>query len=121
MDFAEKVIVVCCSIPSGKVTSYGQIALLCGNPRYARRVGYVLGHSEPQKGEDFPAHRVVNSQGFLSGAGAFPTAGAQKLLLEMEGVTVSGSQKVDLRKFGWIPSQEEIQAIYRRFEGGKET
>ena len=61
MDFSEKVFTVCRSIPWGKVVSYGQIALLCGSPRQARRVGYVLGHVQPKKGEDIPAHRVINS------------------------------------------------------------
>ncbi len=29
-------------IPDGCVTTYGQIALLCGAPRHSRQVGYAL-------------------------------------------------------------------------------
>ena len=119
MDFSEKVFTVCRSIPWGKVVSYGQIALLCGSPRQARRVGYVLGHVQPKKGEDIPAHRVLNSQGYLSGAEAFPAADSQRLLLESEGVCVSENQRVDLKKFGWLPSEQEIEALRRCFEGGE--
>lgn len=116
MNFSEKVFTVCRAIPGGQVSSYGQIALLCGNPRYARRVGYVLGHICPQNGESCPAHRVVNSQGYLSGAGAFPTAATQRRLLESEGVSVSDNQRVDIRKFGWKPSEKEVQTLRVLFE-----
>ena len=61
MDFYEKTAIVCRMIPEGRVSTYGQIALLCGNPRYARRVGFALG----RKLTDVPAHRVVNHQGIL--------------------------------------------------------
>lgn len=120
MDFSEKVRSVCRAIPRGRVTSYGQIALLCGSPNRARHVGYVLGHSEPRKGEELPAHRVVNSQGHLSGAAAFPALDTQKLLLESEGVAVSENQRVNMDQFAWIPSEEEIQAIRRLFEDSGE-
>ena len=82
MRFYDQVYQMVRQIPKGRVASYGQIALLCGSPRQARRVGYVLGHVQPKKGEDIPAHRVINSQGYLSGAEAFPAADSQRLLLE---------------------------------------
>ena len=37
-------------IPRGKVATYGQIAMLAGNPRWSRVVGYAL-HVNPD-----PAH-----------------------------------------------------------------
>jgi len=42
MDFYQRVTIVCQAIPSGKVATYGQIALLCGCPRNSRQVGYGL-------------------------------------------------------------------------------
>ena len=36
-------------IPKGKVSTYGQIAALSGNPRRARIVGYAL-HVNPEPG-----------------------------------------------------------------------
>ena len=119
MNFSERVFAVCRAIPWGKVTSYGQIALWCGSPGRARHVGYVLGRCQPEKGEEVPAHRVVNSQGYLSGAAAFPTADTQRRLLESEGVAVSDSQRVDLRKYGWFPPEREIEALRRLFQGGE--
>ncbi len=124
MNFSEKVFAVCRTIPKGKVASYGQIALLCGNPKQARHVGYVLGHNQPPNGENIPAHRVVNSQGYLSGAGAFPTADTQKFLLESEGVSVTfinGSQRVDLREYNWTPSEKELCTLRSLFESGEHT
>lgn len=117
MDFYRRVAVVCREIPPGRVTTYGQIALLCGFPRQARRVGYALGHG--LAGADAPAHRVVNHQGFLTGAPSFETPDAQRLLLEAEGVEVQleeGRQRVDLRRFGWRTRLEDALALAEAFE-----
>ena len=116
MDFYEKVAVVCRMIPWGNVSTYEQIALLCGNPRYARRVGYALG----RKLTDVPAHRVINHQGVLSGAMAFPTPDAQRQLLESEGIEVLPTPdgrgwRVNIKEYGWRPSQEELLAIEQAF------
>ena len=59
MDFYKRTALVCSIIPEGKVSTYGQIALLCGKPKHARQVGYAL--SRGLAGEDAPAHRVVLS------------------------------------------------------------
>lgn len=114
MDFYEKVAIVCKMIPRGRVSTYGQIALLCGNPHYARRVGYALG----RRLTGVPAHRVVNHQGILSGAMAFSTPDAQRLLLESEGVEVlseNGRWRVILSRYGWQPTEEECQALEKQF------
>lgn len=86
-------------IPSGKVATYGQIALLAGSPRAARIVGGAL-HQNP---EPFviPCHRVVNRMGGLAPAFAFGGAEVQRRLLEEEGVTVQEGDIVDLAVFGW--------------------
>ena len=67
-DFYKRVAIVCKHIPYGKVASYGQIALLCQKPQNSRQVGFALGRKIK---EDVNAHRVINSQGYLSGAGCF--------------------------------------------------
>ncbi|OJJ06686.1 hypothetical protein ASPVEDRAFT_46042 [Aspergillus versicolor CBS 583.65] len=59
-------------IPRGKVTSYGHIALLLGEPKRPRQVGICLKHlPSPESGEYFnggnvPWQRVVNSKGMIS-------------------------------------------------------
>ena len=42
MTFDESVYAAVRLIPRGRVATYGQIALLCGNPRASRAVGWAL-------------------------------------------------------------------------------
>ena len=80
----------------------GQIALLCGNPRSSRAVGYAL-HVNPYPGV-VPCHRVVNREGRLAPAFAFGGAQIQKELLEKEGVPVEereGLYYVDMGIYCW--------------------
>ena len=56
-------------IPRGKVATYGQIAMLAGNPRWSRVVGYAL-HGNPDPAH-IPCYRVVNRLGEPSRAFAF--------------------------------------------------
>ena len=65
MSFYDKVYEVVRKIPKGYVMTYGQVALLCGNPRASRAVGYAL-HVNPYPGV-IPCHRIVNRFGYLSG------------------------------------------------------
>ena len=112
-EFARRVGVVCRAIPSGKVATYGQVALLCGFPRRPRQVGTVLGRGGCG---EVPAHRGVNRQGFLSGAAAFLAPGGQRLALEAEGVAVSPEGIVDLKQYGWRPSGAEQAALAAAWE-----
>lgn len=93
----EEIIHFIASIPEGKVMSYGGVARVCGIPRGARQVSYIL-HSMSQK-HDLPWHRVINSQGKISLPG---TRGElQRQLLEDEGVQfVRG--KVDMDMYSYI-------------------
>ena len=88
-------------IPKGKVATYGQIALMAGNPRWSRVVGYAL-HSNPEPGV-IPCHRVVNKEGKLAKSFAFGGENAQKTLLESEGVIFLNDETVDLEKSRYIP------------------
>ena len=49
------------SIPPGKVTTYGTIARVLGNPRLSRRVGFAMA-SLPQ-GSGVPWYRVIGKNG----------------------------------------------------------
>ncbi len=85
-------------IPKGTVATYGQVAALAGNKRWARVVGYAL-HANPDP-EHIPCHRVVNREGAVSDAFAFGGANRQVELLREEGVDVI-DKKVDLEKYRW--------------------
>jgi methylated-DNA-protein-cysteine methyltransferase-like protein len=63
-SFSEKVYQATKQIPSGKVTSYGQIARELGKPKAARAVGNAL-HCNPDP-RTIPCHRVVNREGRLA-------------------------------------------------------
>ena len=96
MNTFELIYQVVCSIPKGKVATYGQIAMQIGMPRGSRVVGYAL-HVNPKPGV-IPCHRVVNRFGQLSGSFAFGGINVQAGLLMDEGVEVKYN-KVDLDKY----------------------
>ena len=99
MNTFEKIYEVVKSIPKGKVATYGQVATLAGNPRWARVVGYAL-HNNPAPGL-IPCHRVVNREGKTAAAFAFGGEDVQRDLLEKEGVEFELDGTVDLKKYGW--------------------
>ena len=79
MNTFEKIYEQVKKIPKGKVATYGQIALMAGNPRWSQIVGYAL-HSNPEP-VVIPCHRVVNKEGKLAKAFAFGGENAQKTSL----------------------------------------
>ena len=80
----ERIYDVVRRIPKGFVASYGQVAQLAGNPRWARVVGYAL-HVNPDP-FSIPCHRVVGAKGQLTGyAGGVDK---KNWLLKHEGVSV---------------------------------
>ena len=97
MNTFEKIYEVVKSIPEGKVATYGQVALLAGNPRWARVVGYAL-HVNPEPGI-IPCHRVVNREGKVAPSFAFGGEGVQRQLLESEGIVFETDGRIDLEKY----------------------
>lgn len=90
------------NIPEGKVTTYGEIARMAGNPRAARQVARIL-HTYSQK-ESLPWHRVVNREGRI----ALKTSQGyadQKRLLESEGIEFDGTDAINLELFLWRPEK----------------
>ena len=66
MNTYEKIYDVVCQIPKGTVATYGQVAALAGNRRWARVVGYAL-HVNPDP-DRIPCYRVVTKDGRVSSA-----------------------------------------------------
>src|SRR5438105_4662339 len=93
-DF-ERLYALVRQIPSGMVTTYGQLGAMCGiaDPRV---VGEAMNASR-----NVPWQRVVNARGQVSLKG--PTGRKQRELLEAEGVMFDGSGSIDLAQFGWTP------------------
>lgn len=84
-------------IPCGRVSTYGEIARLVGNPRLSRVVGYAMG-AAPQ---DVPCHRVVKKGGVLSDAFEPLGQASHRMRLEMEGVPFLPDGRVDLQACFW--------------------
>ena len=105
MSVFERIYDVVRLIPKGKVTTYGQVAALAGNPRWARVVGYAL-HVNPTP-YIIPCHRVVNREGRVADTFAFGGGDAQRDLLEREGVVFEADGHIDLKKYGWINTDKK--------------
>lgn len=99
MDTFKRIYNVVRRIPKGCVATYGDVAMLAGNPRWSRVVGYAL-HVNPDP-ETIKCHRVVNRFGSVSSAFAFGGGNEQIRLLRAEGVEVSDDGIVDLQKYRW--------------------
>jgi O-6-methylguanine DNA methyltransferase len=96
--FTQKVYEIARKIPKGKVATYGQLARLAGNPRAARAVGMAM-----RTNPDIPAtpcHRVVASDGSLTGYSAGHGIPSKKKLLLDEGVQFK-KDKVNLALSQW--------------------
>ncbi len=94
----EKIYEVVKQIPYGQVATYGQVAAIAGNKRWARVVGYAL-HANPDP-DHIPCHRVVNKEGKVCEGFAFGGGNRQAELLKAEGVGfVDGN--VDLARYQW--------------------
>lgn len=89
--------------------TYGQVALLAGNPSAARAVGGILHSSSSALG--LPWQRVVNARGGIStykvGSGEL-----QRALLEHEGVRIR-DDRLDLSVYRWDPD-DDIAERFRR-------
>jgi O-6-methylguanine DNA methyltransferase len=91
MLFDEKVYQFCSRIPSGRVSTYGEIAKAIGKPGSSRAVGQSLKRNP--YAPRVPCHRVVKSDGSLGGYGGTGKDKTEKKqkMLEKEGIeTVNG-------------------------------
>lgn len=98
MNSYERIYEVVRQIPPGTVATYGQVAALAGNPRWARVVGYAL-HVNPDP-DGIPCFRVVNRLGEVSEAFAFGGGNRQIELLQAEGVEFEDG-RVPLERYQW--------------------
>ena len=101
MTFNDHVYALVRLVPAGRVTTYGAIARLLGDPRKAREVGWALHHCP----DDVPAHRVVNRLGEVSGDRGLAGAEIRRLLLESEGIRFDRNGRCDLKRRQWTPSR----------------
>ena len=104
--FRKAVLATVARIPPGKVTSYGAVAAMAGQPRAARGVGWILNNLPPDN--DLPWWRVVNAQGGLSTRKLpGPVGYLQRDLLESEGVVFDERDLVADDRFWWRPDLQD--------------
>ena len=100
MSFSEAVILHLNNVPAGKVVTYGQLAILAGNPAAARGVVWILRSSSRKY--NLPWHRVVAAEGRIA---LHPGQGREEQisLLAAEGIIMQNGS-VNMRKYQWNPS-----------------
>ena len=97
--FTKQVLQSISKIPTGKVATYKQIAELAGKPQGSRGVAWIL-HSCSTTYK-LPWHRVLSSKGKISFERNTFNFRQQKKLLEREGVTITPTGELNLKKYQW--------------------
>ena len=82
-EFRQRVLRAVRRIPSGRVSTYGDIAALAGSPRAWRAVGTIM---RDCRDPATPCHRVIASGGGLGGYGG--NLQLKRELLRAEGLDV---------------------------------
>jgi methylated-DNA-protein-cysteine methyltransferase related protein len=103
-DFRTRILALVARIPPGQVMTYGQLALLAGQPAAARQAGFVM--NSLMGGPDLPWHRVINAQGAVS-TDKLGFGELQRGLLGAEGVVFSPAGRCDLQRYQWWPDDTE--------------
>lgn len=108
--FQQSVVDVVNLVPPGKVVSYGQVALYIGLPRAAREVGWTLRSIDDI--HNIPWWRVINNAGVISIKGNINAdANLQRKLLENESIEVNDSFEVDIEKYRWLASKQDLKKL----------
>ncbi|MCY3945618.1 MAG: methylated-DNA--[protein]-cysteine S-methyltransferase [Anaerolineaceae bacterium] len=84
--FQQRVLRRASAIPAGELRSYGDIAREMGSPRASRAVGQALGRNPVPI--VVPCHRVVGSDGRLTGYSGARGIESKRWLLRLEGAPV---------------------------------
>ena len=85
-------------VPSGRVTTYGDMAALAGHPQAARIVGGMAHYGNPE----LPWHRLVNRFGGLA-AGYPGGRRTQAEHLALEGVSCTNDIVDNFKEIRWAP------------------
>ena len=89
--FQQRVLRRACAIPAGELRSYGDVARDMGSPRASRAVGQALGRNPVPI--VVPCHRVVGSDGRLTGYSGARGIESKRWLLRLEGAPVEGGAR----------------------------
>ncbi len=96
--FRKDVEAIIAQVPTGKVTTYGDLAALAGHPYAARVVGGIAHYGD----QELPWHRLVNRFGGLA-AGYHGGRTAQAEHLAAEGVICTNYIVDNFKELRWSP------------------
>jgi O-6-methylguanine DNA methyltransferase len=96
MDFRFRVLAAVRGIPAGRVSTYGDVAVMAGRPGAARAVGTIMRDCGDHS---VPCHRVIGAGGRLGGYGG--NEGMKRALLVAEGLRVSGGIVRNFTQVRW--------------------
>ena len=91
--FHEQVYALVCSVPPGRVSTYGDVGAALGLRSVARQVGWALA-ALPADRDEVPWHRVVNAQGRVSRRADGGPNPLQVRRLVAEGLTLTETGRV---------------------------
>lgn len=97
-EFRIKIEELIAKVPSGRITTYGDLAALAGHPYAARVVGGMAHYGNPE----LPWHRLVNRFGGLA-AGYHGGRRTQEEHLLAEGVTCTDGVVDNFKELRWQP------------------
>lgn len=98
-DFRSNVEELMSQVPSGRVTTYGDLAALAGHASASRIVGGVAHYGD----SSLPWHRLVNRFGGLA-SGFHGGRSAQAQLLAQEGVRCTNYVVDNFEELRWKPN-----------------
>ncbi len=98
-NFRHQIELLVACVPSGQVTTYGDLAALAGSPRASRIVGGIAHYGNPA----LPWHRLVNRFGGLA-SGFHGGRDAQAQILAQEGVSSTKYIVNNFEEIRWKPS-----------------
>lgn len=98
-SFRERIEILIAQVPSGYVTTYGDLAGLAGHAAASRVVGGIAHHGD----QELPWHRLVNRFGGLA-SGFHGGRDVQSKLLEQEGVCCTNYIVDDFEDLRWKPT-----------------
>lgn len=101
-EYRKRVYELVRGIPSGRVMTYGQIAIVLGDGYTPRTVGYVMRNANA---DDVPWQRVINSKGGCSTGKVLAPLDIQQQLLEDEGIVFNERGFCKVEEYRWEPEE----------------
>jgi methylated-DNA-protein-cysteine methyltransferase related protein len=91
--FSERVVKLACSIPKGRVTTYGRITRACGaGPMASQSITAILGKAYESGITDIPFHRIVYADGHVWINEKY--AAKRRSLYKKEGIILNKNDKI---------------------------